>query len=223
MKLSADALLFDNDGTLISSLRSVERCWGQWAVEYGVGAEDFARIELHGRPSVEIVADLVPPGRVTEANTRIEELEIADAAGTEALPGTVRLLNSLPAERWAVVTSATRRLALARLAGVGVRPGTLVAADDITRGKPDPEPYLLAAARLGVDPARCVVFEDAPVGLRSAHAAGMKSVALTTTYPREQLRADAVVTDLSQVSVQVGEAGLEILVEDTDPGVSSAH
>lgn len=223
MKLSADALLFDNDGTLISSLRSVERCWRQWAVEYGVGAEDFARIELHGRPSVEIVADLVPPGRVTEANTRIEELEIADAAGTEALPGTVRLLNSLPAERWAVVTSATRRLALARLAGVGVRPGTLVAADDITRGKPDPEPYLLAAARLGVDPARCVVFEDAPVGLRSAHAAGMKSVALTTTYPREQLRADAVVTDLSQVSVQVGEAGLEILVEDTDPGVSSAH
>src|ERR687884_507283 len=104
MKISADALLFDNDGTLISSLESVHRCWGRWATEYGIPAEDFARVELLGR---------------------------------------------LPADRWAVVTSANRRLAEARLAAVGISPALLVSADDITRGKPDPEPFLLAAAKLG--------------------------------------------------------------------------
>ncbi|MEU6441904.1 HAD family hydrolase [Streptomyces sp. NPDC047046] len=214
MKLQARALLFDNDGTLMSSLRSVRRCWTRWAVEYGVTEADFARIELHGRPSAEIVADLLPPEKVAEAARRIEDLEVADAEGTEALPGTVALLAGLPAERWAVVTSATRRLARARLSGLGLHPRTLVAADDITRGKPDPEPYLLGAAKLGFPPGDCVVFEDAPVGLRSAQAAGMRTVALTTTYPRAELTADALVPDLSAVSVQVSGDFLEIVTED---------
>jgi sugar-phosphatase len=211
MKIYADALLFDNDGTLVSSLESVNRCWTRWAQEYGITAQDFARIELHGRPAADIVADLLPAGTVPEALARIEQLEVEDVpGGVVLLPGTAALLASLPADRWAVVTSAGRRLADARLAEAGITPKVMIAADDITRGKPDPEPYLLGAARLGVDPARCVVFEDAPAGLQAGRAAGMRTVALATTHARSQLLADVVLTDLSEVSVQVVDGGLEI-------------
>ncbi|MFI1468050.1 HAD-IA family hydrolase [Streptomyces wuyuanensis] len=212
MKIHAEALLFDNDGTLVSSLESVRRCWTRWAGEYGITAEDFARVELHGRPAAEIVADLLPAAVVPEAVARIEDLEVEDVAGgVVLLPGTAALLDSLPAERWAVVTSATRRLAEARLAEAGVRPKTLIAADDITRGKPDPEPFLLAARTLGVDPARCVVFEDAPAGLAAGRAAGMTTVALTTTHAASELVADIVVPGLSAVSARATAHGVEIV------------
>ncbi|MFF7227826.1 sugar-phosphatase [Streptomyces sp. 2333.5] len=212
MKITADALLFDNDGTLISSLESVYRCWSRWAKEYGVTEEDFARVALHGRPAAEIVADLLPADLVPAAVARIEQLEVEDAGGVVALPGTLALLESLPAERWAVVTSATQRLAEARLGQAGIRPKNLIAADDISRGKPDPEPFLLAAARLGADPARCVVFEDAPVGLAAGRAAGMVTVALATTHRAEELSADIVVPDLSAVSAQATDGSVEITI-----------
>lgn len=212
MKITADALLFDNDGTLLSSMESVYRCWTRWAQEYGITAEDFAAVELHGRPAAEIAADLLPADKVTEAVARIEQLEVEDVpnGGTRLLPGTKELLDSLPDGRWAVVTSATRRLAEARLAAVGIDPPLLIAADDITRGKPDPEPFLLAAQKLGIDPARCVVFEDAPAGLTAGRAGGMRTVALTTTHEAHELSADVVVKDLSAVSAQATEAGVEI-------------
>lgn len=212
MMIHAQALLFDNDGTLVSSLDSVERCWTRWAREYGITAEEFGRVELHGRPAVEIVADLLPADLVPEAVARVERLEVEDVpnGGVHLLPGTEDLLDSLPADSWAVVTSATRWLAQARLDAVGIRPKTLIAADDITRGKPDPEPYLLAARRLGVDPARCVVFEDAPAGLQAGRAAGMTTVALTTTHQAHDLAADLVVENLSALSALVTDAGIRI-------------
>ncbi|MCI3155270.1 HAD family hydrolase [Streptomyces sp. GB4-14] len=212
MTIHARALLFDNDGTLVSSLDSVNRCWTRWAVEYGLTADDFARIELHGRPAAEIAADLLPAHLVPQAVARIEDLEVEDVAegGVGLLPGTKEFLAGLPAERWAVVTSATRRLAEARLGAAGILPKTLVAADDITHGKPDPEPYLLAARMLGVDPAECVVFEDAPAGLQAGRAAGMTTVALATTHRAEELTADLVVRDLSALSVLVTDAGIDI-------------
>ncbi|MGW7690432.1 HAD-IA family hydrolase [Streptomyces asiaticus] len=211
MKISADALLFDNDGTLVSSLDSVLRCWTRWAEEQGIAAEDFARVELHGRPADDIIADLLPADRAARARARIDELELADVpGGVKLLPGAAELLAGLPAGRWAVVTSAYRELAEARLAEVAIRPGTLISADDITRGKPHPEPFLLAAERLGVDPARCVVFEDAPAGLAAGRAAGMRTVALATTTDRAELVADVVVEDLSAVSAQVSDGGVEI-------------
>ncbi|MCQ4201447.1 HAD family hydrolase [Streptomyces sp. NPDC060311] len=216
MKLHAQALLFDNDGTLVSSLDSVRRCWTRWAVEYGITAEQFGRVELHGRPAAEIAADLLPTARVAEAVARIEQLEVEDVpgGGVRLLPGTREFLDVLPADRWAVVTSATRRLAEARLDAVGILPKSLVAADDITRGKPDPEPYLLGARALGVDPAACVVFEDAPAGLRAGRAAGMRTVALATTHPAGELDADLVVEDLSALSALVTDAGIEISVRN---------
>ncbi|MEU4467295.1 HAD-IA family hydrolase [Streptomyces sp. NPDC024017] len=212
MTIHAQALLFDNDGTLVSSLASVDRCWTRWAAEYGITAEEFARVELHGRPAAEIAADLLPAELVPQAVARIEDLEVDDVPndGVHLLPGTRAFLDVLPAERWAVVTSATRRLAEARLDAVGILPKTLVAADDITRGKPDPEPYLLAARVLGVDPAHCVVFEDAPAGLAAGRAAGMTTVALTTTHQAHELHADLVVENLSALSALVTDRGVEI-------------
>ncbi|MEV6806507.1 HAD family hydrolase [Streptomyces sp. NPDC017248] len=214
MTIHAHALLFDNDGTLVSSLDSVERCWTRWAGEYGITAEEFARVELHGRPATEIVADLLPAHLVPEAVARVEQLEVEDVpdGGVRLLPGTRAFLDALPADRWAVVTSATRRLAEARLGAVGITPKALVTSDDVTRGKPDPEPYLLAARQLGVDPARCVVFEDAPAGLRAGRAAGMTTVALATTHRAADLDADLVVRDLSALSALVTDRGLEISV-----------
>ncbi|MGW5428632.1 HAD family hydrolase [Streptomyces sp. NPDC004059] len=214
MTIHAHALLFDNDGTLVSSLASVERCWTRWAREYGITAEQFGRVALHGRPAAEIVADLLPAHLVGEAVDRVEQLEVDDVpdGGVRLLPGTRDFLDSLPAESWAVVTSATRRLAEARLDAVGILPKTLIAADDITRGKPDPEPYLLAARRLGVAPSRCVVFEDAPAGLQAGRAAGMTTVALATTHRAEELDADLVVKDLSALSALVTDGGVEISV-----------
>jgi sugar-phosphatase len=214
MKIHAHALLFDNDGTLVSSLASVDRCWARWATEYGITAEEFARVELHGRPAAEIAADLLPADLVPQAVARIEDLEVDDVpnGGVHLLPGTRAFLDALPAERWAVVTSATRRLAEARLDAVGILPKTLVAADDVTRGKPDPEPYLLAARALGVDPADCVVFEDAPAGLTAGRAAGMTTVALTTTHQAHELQADLVVENLSALSALVTEQGVEIFL-----------
>nr|WSZ95110.1 HAD-IA family hydrolase [Streptomyces sp. NBC_00857] len=211
MRIHAEALLFDNDGTLVSSLESVNRCWSRWAREFGVTEEDFVRVGLHGRPAAEIAADLLPADVLPRAVARIEELEVEDVVGgVVLLPGSADLLASLPAERWAVVTSASRRLAEARLGEVGVRPKAMITADDITRGKPDPEPFLLGARLLGVDPERCVVFEDAPAGLAAARAAGMWTVALTTTHQRSELDADVVVGDLSEVSVQVVAGAVEI-------------
>ncbi|GAA0616912.1 HAD-IA family hydrolase [Streptomyces crystallinus] len=214
MHISADALLFDSDETLVSSLRSVVRAWTGWAAAYGMTLEDVARVEVHGRPAAAIVADLLPADRVAEAVARLEEAEVADAlaGGVEPVPGAPELLAALPPDRWAVVTSGTRRVAEARLRGVGIHPRHLVTVDDITHHKPHPEPFLLAAERLGVAPSRCVAVEDAPAGLASARAAGMRTIALTRTHRADELDADVTLADLTSVSVRVTPAGLEITV-----------
>lgn len=186
------------------------------AHEYGVTAERFGQVELHGRTAAEIIADLLPADLVPEAVARVEQLEVEDVAngGVRLLPGTRAFLDSLPADRWAVVTSATRRLAEARLSAVGITPKSLVSADDVTHGKPDPEPCLPAARQLGVDPADCVVFEDAPAGLRAGRAAGMLTVALATTHRAGELDADLVVDDLAALRALATGGGVDISVRD---------
>ncbi|WP_331748192.1 HAD-IA family hydrolase [Streptomyces sp. NBC_00648] len=214
MQFSADAILFDSDETLVSSMRSVVRAWTGWAAAYGMTLEDVARVEVHGRPAAAIVAELLPAAQVAEAVARLEDAEVADAVagGVVPVPGAPELLAALPLDRWAVVTSGTRRVAEARLAQVGIRPAHLVTVDDITHHKPHPEPFLLAAERLGVAPDRCVVVEDAPAGLTSGRAAGMKTIALTRTHQAHELDADATVADLTAVSVRLTATGLEITV-----------
>ncbi|MDT0303742.1 HAD-IA family hydrolase [Streptomonospora wellingtoniae] len=199
--ITAQALLFDMDGTLVDSGPAIEASWAQWVEEYRIDRDRFTRIAGHGIPARQIAARLLPADRVAEATRRLEQLEIDRAPELRVLPGTRELLASLPDDAWAIVTSCTRPLAIARVKAVGIDPPLMITADDVTAGKPDPEPYLLAARRLDADPARCVVFEDAPAGLASARAAGARTVAVTTTTPADELRpcADTVVADLGRV------------------------
>lgn len=177
------AFLFDMDGTILTSIKAAERVWGDWAAGHGLDVAAFLPT-IHGKRSEDTVRALNLPGvdPVAEA-TRITLAEIEDVAGIEAIVGAADFIASLPRERWAIVTSAPRALAEARIAAAGLPlPAVLVAAEDVERGKPAPDPFLLGARKLGVAPADCLVFEDTLAGLRSAAAAGMDSIVVTTTH-----------------------------------------
>ena len=205
-----DAVLFDLDGVLVDSTASVTRSWGRWAVEYDVSAQ--ALQENHGQPAQALVERLLGPERVAAGLARIESIEVDDAAAVEAIPGARDLFASLPEHRRAVVTSGTPPIATARLRTAGFPlPRTLVTADDVPRGKPDPAPYLLAAQRLGLSPERCLAVEDAPAGIASATAAGCQVLAVTGTAPVEELAAAALTVDgLDRVTVHVDDDGVRL-------------
>jgi mannitol-1-/sugar-/sorbitol-6-phosphatase len=204
-------ILFDLDGVLVDSTRSVARLWTQWAVEHNVPPEKAVCL-AHGRRTLETI-HLLAPHLDAEAETlRIEASEIKNNYGLERVKGALELLVSLPRERWAVVTSGPRNLATRRLAASGLpAPAVFITADEVSQGKPHPEPYLKGAELLGFPPRECLVFEDAPAGIEAARAAGMITVALSTTYPAAELAyAEAVVKDLSQVRARVNGKGLEV-------------
>ncbi|WP_122263359.1 HAD-IA family hydrolase [Ornithinimicrobium cerasi] len=195
-----DAVLFDNDGTLTDSTAAVERSWHAWAAHHGVPPDRLGG--FHGVPSRGIVEAVVDPGvDVAQATADIDRRELRDAEGVVALPGAAAALAAV-GDRAAIVTSAGRELAVLRLGAAQLEPpAAFVTADDITRGKPDPQPYLIAARKLGVDPTRCLVVEDAPAGLEAGRAAGATTLAVTTTSAAGALEplADLVVPDLSSV------------------------
>ncbi|HSP60923.1 MAG TPA: HAD-IA family hydrolase [Ornithinimicrobium sp.] len=207
-----EAVLFDNDGTLTDSRGAVVRAWTAWARHHEIPLTRFG--DFHGVPSRGIVARVAPHLDVETATADIDRRELADAEGVVALPGAREALAAVGA-RAAIVTSAGRDLAVLRLDAAGLTPpATVVTADDITRGKPDPQPFLLGARMLGVDPARCLVVEDAPAGLQAGRAAGAATLAVTTTSELHELRglADAVVTDLSQVTFRLVDGGVRLRI-----------
>jgi sugar-phosphatase len=177
------AFLFDMDGTILTSIKAAERVWGQWAASHGLDVDAFLPT-IHGKRTEETIRALDLPGVDPLAEAAfITRAEIEDVAGVEAIAGVATFLASLPRERWAIVTSAPRLLAEARIAAAGLPvPEVLVAAEDVERGKPAPDPFLLGARKLGVAPADCLVFEDTLAGLRSAAAAGMASIVVTATH-----------------------------------------
>jgi mannitol-1-/sugar-/sorbitol-6-phosphatase len=206
-----DAVLFDMDGTLIDSTPAVERSWARWSVEYGLTSSALSM--GHGVPAASLVRSVLPADQVEAGLRRIAELELIDLDGITVLPGAAELLAALPLDRAAIVTSATRPLTMARLAAAGLRaPAVVVTFDDVANGKPDPEPFLTGAARLGVDPARCLVIEDAPAGIAAGRAAGCAVLAVTTTSPSSELHADLVVDSLDEVSIVRGPDGFAVLV-----------
>lgn len=201
--LSCDAVLFDSDGVLVDSHQQVVESWTRLAAEFGLDI-DRLLTELVGVRAVDTLARYLADGRLTAACDRLEDLEVETAGGTVPIAGAAELLGSLPAGRWTIVTSATRRLGTARWRGAGLPvPDRLVTADDVTAGKPDPQPFLAAAGVLGVDPARCVVFEDSASGGRAGLAAGAAVVAVgDQPWPFEPA---ARVPDLRSVRVVPGE------------------
>jgi sugar-phosphatase len=212
-------ILFDMDGVLISSLGSVERCWTRWAEMRGVDPA-YALSIIHGRRSIESVAQLRPDLDAESENKIIEQMEIDDREGVRSLPGVLELLAALPEGTWTVVTSATRPLALVRLAAAGIpATGRIITADDVSTGKPDPAPYLAGAALLGFPPAECVVIEDAESGAKSGRAAGCIVVATAFSHSAAELSAaDYLVKDLTSIAVNSLDATGEIELRFTPLG-----
>lgn len=201
-----DAVIFDMDGTLIDSTPAVLRAWTRWAIEEEISAETLAG--QHGVPAETVVRAVLPANRQQAALDRINRLELTDLDGIVPLPGAADVFDRLPTDRAAIATSCTAPLAAARLRAAGLRPPpVLVTVDDVENGKPHPDPYLMAAGRLGFDPTRCLVVEDAPKGIQSAQAAGAATLAVVTTTPRAELAADLVVDDLAAVDWQITPTG----------------
>jgi sugar-phosphatase len=213
VEIEARGILFDMDGVLVSSIGSVNRCWRRWAAMYEVpGAESF---EIpHGTRAIDIVRELRPDIDANEGLRVIEDMEIADTEDLVVLPGVKALLASLPPERWAIVTSATKRLLLGRLQAAGLPiPERIISGDMVERGKPDPEPYRRGAELLGFAPPECVVVEDAPAGVGAGKAAGCRVLGVLGTHAEAQLvEADWITPSLTEISVQASAGGLLLRV-----------
>lgn len=211
VELCCQGLLFDMDGILISSIPAVERAWAHWCGLRGVDFA-YARSILHGCRAIDSVRRLRPNLDAQTEMKIIEDWEVSDGEGVRVLAGIPALLASLPRERWVVVTSATARLAPARMAQAGLaRPPRLVSGDDIVQGKPHPEPFLRGAAVLGFEPSQCVVFEDSVSGVAAGRAAGCTVIATTFTNPAEKLAAaDYILPDLAGIRATVlpGDEGI---------------
>ena len=209
--VTAKGILFDMDGVLISSIGSVRRSWRLWAKMYDVpNAEEYE--VPHGVRAIDIVRQLRPDIDPHEGLRVIEEIEVNDVADLTVLPGVKKLLECLPSDRWAIVTSSTRRLLLARLKAAGLPvPERIVTADDVERGKPDPEPYRRGAELLGFRAEDCLVVEDAPSGVGAGVAAGCRVLGVLGTHSKGELEgADWVVGSLEGLMVEVGAEGLEL-------------
>ena len=212
--VATKGLLFDMDGVLISSIGSVERCWKRWARLYAIAdAENFQ--VPHGIRAADIVRMLKPEfdeAQVAEGLRVIEDMEVEDVADLAVLPGAKALLSKLPPERWAIVTSATTRLAVGRLAAAGLpMPERIISGDMVQRGKPDPEPYRRGAELLGLTPDECVVVEDAPSGVGAGIAAGCRVLGVLGTHSLSELQdATWIAESLEAIAVRVLVDGLEL-------------
>jgi mannitol-1-/sugar-/sorbitol-6-phosphatase len=200
--VAASAVLFDLDGVLVDSRKMVEQAWLRWADEQQLDAGEVLAV-IHGRrgqDSVRLLAPHLDPDQQVQRISGYENEVGGD--GPAAMPGALECVSFASRGRWAVVTSGGRELASRRLAAAGFPvPAVLVTGDDVTQGKPDPEPYLRAAAELAIPAAHCVVVEDAPAGIQAAKQAGMTVLAVTTTHPAAALtRADQVFSSMDEVT-----------------------
>lgn len=194
--------LFDMDGTILTSIAPVERAWTAWAQRIGA-APDAVLGYMHGRRAVDTIVHFSPEGSDIAAEVAwLDAREHEDMEGVNEVPGAGDFLRGLPADRWAVVTSANRALAMARITAAGLPvPPLLVSSDDVTVGKPDPEGYLAAARALRLDPAACVVFEDVPAGIMAGSAAGARVVRIDGVHGSDSPLAVATVASYRQISV----------------------
>ena len=213
---SCSAILFDLDGVLVDSTRAVDREWREWAARKGVDGDAIMAI-AHGVRTIEVIRRVAPHLDVEAEAAAIENHEAHDQRGVTVMPGAADLLKLIPVSRWGVVTSGSRLLATNRLQYCGLPvPEVLVTSDDVTHGKPNPEPYLQGARRLGLNPAECLVIEDAPAGIQSARAGGMKVIGMASTYLPDALeQADAVVRRLGQILITRNGTG-QFVIEVSD-------
>lgn len=197
------AILFDLDGVLVDSRRAVENSWNQWAAERGVHNEALLQL-AHGRRTSESLPEIAPHLDVATEVANLERIETTMMQGLFPVPGAQTLLGALAPNQWAIVTSGSAKVALARMSYCTIpTPTVFVTANDITAGKPAPDGYLIAAQRLHVRPSACIVVEDTRAGIASGKAGGMTVIAVSGTEDAEALRAaDAVAEKLADIRVE---------------------
>ena len=216
LTLRAEALLLDMDGTLVHSTTEVETVWRLWCQSHRLDPEPVLAM-CHGMRSREVIRALAPQLDLAREVALLDELEIQHAGVAEPIAGARTLLGALSPARWALVTSASQRVARHRLASAGLPlPRLLIGAEDVVRGKPDPEPYLLAARQLGLAPADCLVFEDAPAGIRSALQAGCQVVQIGGDKRLDD-GVRARLEDWRQIRQTEDEAGLQLCMANLLP------
>lgn len=203
------AFLFDMDGTLLNSIAAAERVWSIWAERHGLDVAAFLKT-IHGARAIDTITRQALPGVDPEVEAQwITKAELDDVDGVVAIPGAVEFLNGLPGDRWALVTSAPKALALRRLQAAGIEPpAVLVTAEDVARGKPDPACYVLGAELLGVPVQDCLIFEDATVGIRAGEAAGADVMVVTSTHLAPMMTAHACIDSYEHLRVQRDGEGL---------------
>jgi len=168
IEISCQALLFDLDGVLMNSNEAAARVWRRWAVAHKFDPDEVVH-RSHGRPSIATIRDYLPNSDHEQENELVEQAEMHDLEGVKPLPGARSLLTKLPPSRWAIVTSSTKPLAVLRLEATGLPlPQCFITSSDLALGKPHPEPYLRASAKLGFSPGDCIVVEDSPAGVKAA-------------------------------------------------------
>lgn len=211
------ALLFDLDGVLIDSTPAVARVWRRWAIEHGFDPQEVVA-RAHGRPSLTTVREFLPNADHEAENREVERREIADLEGVVPLPGALDLLASLPEDRWTIVTSCTRPLAEVRIRAAGLPlPKNLITSNDITHGKPHPEPYRKGASVLGFPPEECIVLEDAPVGVRAGKSAGARVITFKITVQESELReagADWILNSCADIRLLDAGKNLKLALTD---------
>ncbi len=204
IQLDCDAVLFDLDGVLIDSTSCITRHWQEWARQHGLEMATVMDV-AHGLRTVETMRLVAPQLNVEREAELFTAAEVMDTEGVVAIEGALPLLKGLPEDAWAIVTSGSNELAVARLNQAGLPvPKILVSGDDVAQGKPAPEPYLVGSNRLGMTVERCVVIEDSPAGIKAARAAEMQVIGITTTHSREELDCRIVVDRLSALQSRVG-------------------
>ena len=201
-QLECDAILFDLDGVLIDSTTCIIRHWKHWADQHQLNLDDIMQV-AHGIRTIETIRMVAPHLDAKQEEEAFTAREIADTEGVLVIDGARRILESLPQDAWAIVTSGSFELATARLKRAGLPiPGVLITADQVTQGKPAPEPYVVGAKRLGVPVERCVVIEDAPAGVEAGRNAGMRVLGIPATHSNEELLdkgADFVIGRLANI------------------------
>lgn len=201
--ITCKAILFDLDGVLIDSTGNIMRHWQVWADRHGIDMNAINRV-AHGLQTIETMRRVAPHLNVEEEAREFAAHEFEDTDGIVAIEGAHELLSGLPPEYWTIVTSGCLKLVEARMGKTGLpQPDRMVCADDVKRGKPAPDAYLLGAQRLGIEPVHCVVIEDAPAGIEAGKKAGMRVIGIASTHRKVQLveaGADFVVQKLTDIS-----------------------